>query len=175
MAAARIGAILRVIARDAEECLCARFNFERATARPKILVVVFLACGEVGAKPVAAEARNRAANLYLAIEQRHAAANDAVGLIIAAIRPAQRSRRIIRKPLGDIFDRATNCVAAIQRALRPAQHFDPLDLIDIEHGCLGAVKIDIVQIDADACFEAADRILLANAADERRERRAGPA
>ena len=71
---------------------------------------------------------------------------------------------------GDILDRAADSVAAIKRALRAAQHFDPLDIVDIEHGGLRAVEIDVVKIDPDALLEARNRVLLADAADEGGER-----
>src|SRR3546814_3448692 len=71
----------------------------------------------------------------------------------------------------DLADR----VAAVERALRPAQHLDPLDVVYVEHRGLRAVQINVVEIDADACLETRHRILLADAADERGERRVGAA
>ena len=76
---------------------------------------------------------------------------------------------------GHIFDRAADGVAAVKRALRAAQDFDPIDVVDVEHRRLRAVEVDVVEIDADAVFEAGDRILLADAADEGGERRVGAA
>ena len=72
-----------------------------------------------------------------------------------------------------IFDRAADRVAAVKRALRPAQHLDPLDVVNVEHGRLRAIKVDVVKIDADAAFEAGDRILLADAADKGGQRAVG--
>ena len=62
--------------------------------------------------------------------------------------------RHIVEPPGDIFDRAADGVAAIKRALRPAQHFDPLDIVDIEHRSLRTIEVDVVEVDPDALFEA---------------------
>ena len=67
---------------------------------------------------------------------------------------------------GHIFDRAADRVAAVERALRPAQNFDPLDVVDVEHRGLRTVEIDVVEIEADALLEPGDRVLLADAADE---------
>src|SRR3546814_17981613 len=59
--------------------------------------------------------------------------------------------------------------------MRPAQHLDPLDVVYVEHRGLRAVQINVVEIDADACLETRHRILLADAADARGERRVGAA
>src|SRR3546814_1786820 len=52
-----------------------------------------------------------------------------------------------------VFDRAADRVAAVERALRPAQHLDPLDVVYVEHRGLRAVQINVVEIDADARSE----------------------
>src|SRR3546814_21194699 len=70
-----------------------------------------------------------------------------------------------------VFDRAADRVAAVERALRPVQHLDPLDVVYVEHRGLRAVEINVVDIDAEACLEPRHRNLLAEAADERGERR----
>jgi hypothetical protein len=74
-----------------------------------------------------------------------------------------------------VLDRAADRVAAVERALRAAQHLDPLDVVDFEHRRLGSVQVDVVEIEADARLEAGDRVLLADAADEGGERRVGAA
>ena len=55
--------------------------------------------------------------------------------------------------------------------MRTAQHLDPLDIVNIEHGSLGGVEIDVVDIEPDASLETRDRILLADAADKGCQRR----
>src|SRR3546814_5575826 len=85
-------------------------------------------------------------------------------------RPPRSTRTDTLFPYTTLF-RSADRVAAIERALRPAQDFDALDVVDVEHRGLGAVQIDVVEIDADALFEARDRVLLADAADAGAERR----
>src|SRR3546814_5533601 len=85
-------------------------------------------------------------------------------------RPPRSTRTDTLFPYTTLF-RSADRVAAIERALRPSQDFDALDVVDVEHRGLGAVQIDVVEIDADALFEARDRVLLADAADEGAERR----
>ena len=54
---------------------------------------------------------------------------------------------------GDI-DRARRRVLAIQRALWPAQHFDPVDIEKVESRRSGARVVDIVDIDPDTRLDA---------------------
>ena len=57
--------------------------------------------------------------------------------------------------------------------MRTAQDFDPVDIINVEHGALRTVEIDVVDIDADTGFKTGNRVLLANAANEGGQRRIG--
>ena len=100
--------------------------------------------------------------------------DDQVDLVVGA-KLARALSSSVGEPAGDIFDRAADRVAAVERALRPAQHLDPLDVVNVEHGGLRAVEIDVVEIEADAGLEAGDRILLADAADEGGQGRVGAA
>ncbi|MNP54143.1 hypothetical protein D3C76_1486760 [compost metagenome] len=52
-----------------------------------------------------------------------------------------------------------------QRALRAAQHFQLIDVEQVEHGHARATKIDVVQIDADAAFQAVAGRVVTQAAD----------
>src|SRR5690606_15251810 len=61
---------------------------------------------------------------------------------------------------------AADRIAAVERALRPAQHLDALDVVDLEHRALRTVQIDVVEVDADALLEARNGILLTDAANE---------
>ena len=89
------------------------------------------------------------------VVDRHTGGDDQIGLIIAAIGAADAQfGRIGVERARHIFDRTADGVAAIERALRAAQHLDPLDVVDVEHRCLRAVEIDVVKVDADARFEA---------------------
>ena len=51
-------------------------------------------------------------------------------------------------------DGARRRVLAVERTLRPAQHFDPIDIEEIECRRCRSRIIDIVDIDADARFDA---------------------
>ena len=140
--------------------------------RPDVLVVILAAGREVvavtaaGDRAAAAPTRNMPA-----IGRKR---GDRVQLAIGSD-VARRLPRAGRKPAGDVFDRAADRVAAVQRSLRAAQHFDPFDVVDVEHRALRAVEVDVVEIEADALLEAGDRILLADAADEGGQRRVGAA
>ena len=175
MAATRVAVILGIVAGDAHQHRRAiAAHFEGGAAGPDILVIIVLPGGEILAEAAARQAGKGTTQAHqVADRRRHA--DDAIGLIIAAIAALELEREVLRQHLRDIFDRAADRVAAIERALRPAQHLDPFDVIDVEQRALRPVEIDIVEIDADALFEAGNRILLADAADEGGQRRIGAA
>ena len=99
--------------------------------------------------------------------------HHALGLIVHAVCGAHLEGEFLRQTFCDIFDGTADGVAAIECALRTTQHFDPLDIINVQNCPLRAVEIDIVEVDTDAGFKAGNRILLAHAADERGQRRIG--
>ena len=173
--AARVRGVVGVIGGQPREHIGA-VQFDRAAPGPDVLVVVVQPVGQVGAEPVAGEPRQRAADADdLVGAQCDRAGNHSVGLVVAAVSGARRKVGHVVKPLGHVLDRAADSVAAVQRALRPAQHFDPLNIVDIEHRGLRPVEIDIVEIDPDTLFEARNRVLLADPADERAQCRIGRA
>ena len=140
-------------------------QFEGAARGPDVLVVVVLTGREVLAEPTARQARHRTADAHKVADRRRGG-YDGIGLVIGAIGRADLEVGLVRKRLGHVLHRAADGVAAVERALRTAQHFDALDVVDVEHRRLRAVEIDVVEIDADALLEARNRILLADAADE---------
>ena len=130
-------------------------DFDRAAPGPDVLVVVVEAGSQVRAEPVAGQPGQRATNPDHAISaNRGRSSNHPVGLVVAAVSGANREMRLVVEPPGNIFHCAADGVAAIERALRAAQHFDPLDIVDIEHGGLRTVEVNIVEVDADALFKA---------------------
>ena len=175
MPAPRVAVVLRIISRQAKEGAVARLILQRAARAPEILVVVVLPRGEIGAEPTPAQPRDRSTNSEPRVADRRARADDAVCLVIAAIGPADAQRRIHTDPPGHVFHGTADRVATVKRALRPAQHLDPLNVVDIKYRGLRTVEIDVVEIDADACLEPGNRILLADAANEGRQRRIGAA
>ena len=175
MAAARLAVVLGIVARDAQQHrLAIAAQLQRAARRPDVLVIVVLSRRQVRAEAAAREPRERTADAHDVANGR-GDGDDPVSLIVAAIGALDLERELLRELLGHIFDRAADRIAAVQRALRPAQHLDALDIIDIQHGRLRTVEVDVVQIDAHALLETGYRILLADAADEGRERRVRPA
>src|ERR1019366_1165791 len=66
-------------------------------------------------------------------------------------------------------DRTTDRVLAEQRALRSAQHLDPIHIEQIEHRAEGVGEIDVIHVDADTLLRRREiEVALADAADGRR-------
>ena len=120
---------------------------------------------DVLAVTVAIERCNGAADAER-VRQGRAGRDDDFFLAIGADSGAHVERRLIGERPGDVFDSATDRVAAVERALRAAQDFDALDVEHVKDGALRTVEIDVVDIDADTGFETGNRILLADTADE---------
>jgi hypothetical protein len=174
MAAARVGIVLGIVAGEADRDVVGRIELDRRPGGPDVAIVILQAGGEVVAEALAAEPGDRAADLH-AVHHRARGAEDQVELLIGADVGAGAEARLVGETAGDVLDRAADRVAAVERALRPAQHLDPLDVVNVEHGRLRAVEEDVVEIEADARLEAGDRILLADAADEGGQRGVGAA
>ncbi len=108
---------------------------------------------EILAIAVALQPGDRAADAErVADRQGHRA--DQVDLVVAAVGGAHPGVEFVAEPAGDIFERAADRVAAVERTLRPAQHLDPLDVENVEHRRLRAGDVDVVDIEADAGLEA---------------------
>jgi hypothetical protein len=120
--------------------------------------------GQVLAVAVALVERIGAAHRQAAADGR-LARDHQVGLVVAAVGPLSLAAGLVSEALGHVLDRAADGVAAVQRALRAAQHFDALDVEHVEHRALRAIDVDVVDIEADAGLVAPQRILLADAAD----------
>ena len=58
--------------------------------------------------------------------------------------------RLVAERPGHVLDRTADRVAAVQRALRAAQHFEALDVVDVEHRTLGAGHVHVVNVETDA-------------------------
>ena len=89
-------------------------------------------------------------------------------VVVIAVRRLAIAAEVELRQLGDDADRARRGVAPRQRALRPAQDFDPVDFADVVQARSGAAAIDAVDEGRDRAFKAgivADR---ADAADSRR-------
>ena len=174
VATARIAVVAGVVGAETKQGVIVTAKLERNAARQYVLVVIFVAGGAILAKAVARQARDRCADAEQFVD-RIGSGGDSIHLAEGADGAAQVEHRAIGQAAGDIFDRAANRVAAVERALWPAQHFDPFDVINVEHRSLGAVEIDVVEVQADALFKPGDRILLADAANEGGQGRVGSA
>ncbi len=89
------------------------------------------AAGEIGAE-------DRAADLAARLKVVEASIGQRVG-------GAEALARLV----GDDPQRAGAGIAAIERALRPAQDFDALDIVEVEHRADLARLVDVVDIDRD--------------------------
>ena len=73
--------------------------------------------------------------------------------------------------LGEQLDRTTDGVLAGQRALRAPQHFDAIQVEQVENRTGQRGVIHVIDIDADARLEGQVEVGLTDAADERDHRR----
>ncbi len=135
-----------------------------------ILVVVLLPGEQVLAVAVAAVHGGARADCE-GLADRRRARGDQVGLVVRAEVGAHVEPRLLAERLRDVLDRAADGVAPVERALRPAQHLETLDVVDVEHRALRPRDVDVVHVQAHSGLEAPQRVLLPDAADERDERR----
>ena len=150
-------------------------DFASQAAGINIFIIIVGVGREIRAETTAAQPRERTADADGAVAKWQPCGHDTISLIVGAVCATQRQRRRCADALGHIFDRTPDRIAPVKRPLRSAQHFDPLDVVDIEHSGLRAVEIDIIEIQADAAFEARNWILLSDPADECCESRIGAA
>ena len=85
------------------------------------------------------------------------------------IRAARHRHRTGKLAAGLGFHRgdrygAADGVAAEQRALRPAQHFQPLDIHDVENGAHRAGDVDAVHVETHARLGGGQKLFLTHAA-----------
>ncbi len=137
-------------------------------------VVVLLAGVVVLAVAVATVDGCAGADRQRVAHGQHAGREEVV-LRIRAERELRVEARLVAERLGHVLDGAADRVAAVQRALRAAQHFEALDVVDVEHGALRPRHVHVVDVEADAGLEAPERVLLADAADEGDQRGIGAA
>ena len=71
------------------------------------------------------------------------------------------------------INRPADGVAAKQRALRPAQDLDLLEVEDIEHRSDAAAEVNPIDVDADARVGDQGKVVLPHAADKNHRRGIG--
>ena len=131
-----------------------------------IFVIVFGAGVQIFAEPVACIFCNRAANRKRVAYGGRSGYNQ-IGLIIRSEIEFGFQIRFASHPPRDVFDRAADCVAAIQSALWTPQDFDPINVEYIQYRALRSRDVDVVNIQPNAWFKAPKWILLTDSSDER--------
>ncbi len=169
------GVVLDVVGRQPEAQRVGRVPVGAHAEGVDALRVVVLLAGElVLAVAIATVDGGAAADRQRVAERQYARGNEVV-LRIGAERELGVEARLVAERLGHVLDRAADRVAAVQRALRAAQHFEALDVVNVEHGALRAGHVHVVNVETDAGLETPERVLLADAADEGDQRRVGAA
>ena len=162
---ARVRFVDDLVGSNADEDRIRRCEFGRDATGKNILVIMLCARVQVFAKTIALVPGNCTADRE-GIAEGNSDLPDQVDLVVRTISCTDLAAEFIAEAIGDVFDGATNGVAAVERALRAAQYFDARNVKDVEHRTLGTRNIDIVDIQTDARFKAPKRILLADAANE---------
>ena len=170
MSELRAGIVLGVVAGKTQEQAVRRVPLDRTAEAQYVLVVLLGAQRQIIAITVASECGDRAADAE-AVGQGYRAGNQPIQLAVVTGRTAHLQHRVGVDPARHVLDGATDRVAAVKRTLRAAQHLDAIDFVQVENGRVRPVEVDVVDVEAHARFEAGDRILLADAADEGRQRR----
>ncbi len=174
MAMLGVGIVFGLVIGKAEEQRIGRGPFGADAIGEDVLVVMLGAGEQVLAVAVALVVGDCAADLER-VAQRHGAGHDRVELAVGANIDLGFQVRLVIHLGGDILDRAANRVAAIERALGPAQDFDPFNVENVQDRALRTGDIDVVDIETDTGLEAPERILLADAANEGDQRGVGTA
>ncbi|MNZ68663.1 hypothetical protein D3C78_869330 [compost metagenome] len=113
---------------------------------------------------VAAGAIRRKASGQFVIQR---AGNRALGLEVSvfAHRRFDAALRGKGRRAGADIDHASGGVLAEQGALRTAQHFELLDVHQVEYGHAGAAEVNVVDVQADTAFQAIAGRVVAQATD----------
>jgi hypothetical protein len=88
-------------------------------------------------------------------------------LAIVADRQGRSGSRVVDRRVGDDVDRAAEAVAAVQGALRAAQHLHPVDVDESGQRLGGAAAVDAVDEEADDRIGLVADALRPGAADRR--------
>ncbi len=138
-----------------------------------VLVAHLLAGAQVLAEAVAVEVGDGDASTQRAVASERAADRRLeVELAVVPNRHRGVAIDLGRQPARDVFDRTADGVLAVERALWTAQNFDALNVEHVEQGTLRARDVDVVEIEPDTRINTPQRVGLADAANEHRERRA---
>ena len=124
------------------------------------------------AEAVALHAGDRQTCAQAAVTAADRTTDRRLDVTLAVVAHAHRSEalKVLGQRFGDVLDRATDRVLAIQGALRTAKDFDAIDIEHIQQRTLRTRDVHVVEVDADARIHAPQRIGLADAADVGRHR-----
>ena len=151
--AAALLVALRIIADDPDRQAVARLEQQLAANQVAIAIVEVAARDDVGQETVALEIDAVDPGSDRIGDCAGNAEVDAAQVVIADRRFAISLGGELRLG-GDDVDQARRCVAAEQGALRPAQHFDPVDRPKLGQAGADAAAIDAVDKHRDRAFEA---------------------
>ena len=169
-AAAAIFVALAVIGDQAEFQRLARFEQQLPARQPAVAVVdVGFARRRIVDETVALLPDTVEPRRDLVADRRVEHAVDAPVIIIAIADRTLGAEAAELGAFGDDVDQPRGRVAPEQGALRPAQHFDALDVAEFGQADPGAAAIDAVDEQADRRFEPGIFTDRADAADTRRE------
>jgi hypothetical protein len=99
------------------------------------------------------------------VDHRDRTADFDFALVEAAAGGGHVEGRFVGDIASHILDRAGDGVFAVQRALRTAEHFDALDIVNIQQRALRTRDVHVVDVNADAGLEAPQRVVLSHAAN----------
>ena len=105
-------------------------------------------------------------------DEREVADGFEVEAIVVAERHGDHARVVTLRNLRDQANRAADAVLAEQRALRPAQHLDALEIDEIHVGARDRAVVDVVDVDTDSGLEREAEVDLVQAAQADRVVRA---
>jgi len=136
------------------------FELERAARGQHVLVgdvlaVVVVRAGRVDhlAEAIALEIRRGGAEVNVLIHDGCGEAHFLIELAVVTGDDRGRCGRRSHDVAADVLDRAGDGVLAVERALRPAQHLDAIDVVDIEQRRLRARQVHIIEVYAHSRLE----------------------
>ena len=138
--------------KDRRRDAVARVEHQLATHPPGLAAVHFLAGCDVVNVPVLPLLKEGAQPEADGFAQRAACGQPEVQLVVGGVAPPESEVEILARRLGDHIHHAGRSVLAEQRALRPAQHFDALDVQQVAEGLGRSDQGHVVHDDGNAGF-----------------------
>ncbi|MNM83821.1 hypothetical protein D3C81_958910 [compost metagenome] len=140
-----------------------RDQAQLATVGLDVDVVDVLVARAVVHGAIAGQANGREAAEQGVVHQRPADQQAAVLRVVVACTQLDEGAGLLRRVAGNHPYRAGCAVAPIQRALRAAQHFDALDIVEVQHRGNRPRDVQVIGVHRDRGF--LDRVGFTDAAD----------